>query len=191
MTDVIASEVAGEVAGHEVSILFVCMGNICRSPTAEGVLRQQLQQRGWAERVRVDSAGTHAYHVGSPPDERSQAHARRRGYELAALRARVLEADDFAAFDLILTMDEHNLERARARCPAALRHKIEPVAQYFRHSRLTEVPDPYYGGADGFQAVLDLLEDAAQGLLAALEPRLSRGTQLSASCRPPSGAAQP
>ncbi len=162
---------------YEHSILFVCMGNICRSPTAEGVLQQQLQRRGWAARVRVDSAGTHDYHVGSPPDERSQVHARRRGYELGALRARLLVPQDFSEFDLILTMDERNFTLARERCPAALRGRIAPISRFFQRSRLAEVPDPYYGGPEGFEVVLDLLEDAAAGLLAHMEAHLGATPQ--------------
>lgn len=105
-------------------VLLICMGNICRSPTAEGVLRRKLQQAGLAARVEVDSAGTHGYHVGAPPDERAQRHALERGYDLSALRARKVEATDFERFDLVLAMDEDNLERLRELCPPALHERV-------------------------------------------------------------------
>lgn len=150
----------------------VCMGNICRSPTAEAVLRHKLVQAGLGEWVDVDSAGTHAYHIGSPPDERSQKHASRRGYELAALRARKVEGGDFSRFDLILAMDWDNLAMLEDACPLESpqhKNKLRRLTEFVpRDSPLASaqtVPDPYYGGPAGFEAVLDLVEAACDGLL--------------------------
>lgn len=154
------------VSDKPLRVLFVCMGNICRSPSAHGVLRHKLKAAGLGQRVEVDSAGTHGYHVGAPPDERSQQHARRRGYELADLRARRLEAADFERFDLVLAMDEDNLTLARARCPPALQERLHLFLPYARaDSGMRAVPDPYYGGPDGFEEVLDLVEAACDALL--------------------------
>ena len=153
----------------QVAVLMVCMGNICRSPTAEGVLRRQLQEAGLEGWVRLDSAGTHAYHVGNPPDERAQDHARRRGYELADLRARQILDADFEQFDLILAMDWDNLALAEAMCPPPHRRKLRRLTEFCRRHDSPVVPDPYYGGADGFEHVLDLVEDACDGLLDHIE----------------------
>jgi protein-tyrosine phosphatase len=147
-------------------VIFVCTGNICRSPTAHGVFRQRVRDAGLDAQVRVDSAGTQGYHVGDPPDARSQAHARTRGYELADLRARQLAAVDFAQADLLLVMDEDNLRVAQARCPAEHRARLHRFTEFCRVHRSRDVPDPYYGGADGFERVLDLVEDGCDGLLA-------------------------
>ena len=147
------------------SILFVCMGNICRSPTAHGVFRQQVAQAGLAERVRIESAGTHNYHPGRPPDERSQEHAAARGYDLSDLRARQIRASDFERHDLILAMDLDNLALVQERCPAQHRHKVRRFTEFCRVQATEVVPDPYYGGAQGFEEVLDLVEDACAGLL--------------------------
>ena len=147
----------------------VCMGNICRSPTAEGVLRTLAERDALA--LEVDSAGTHGYHVGDPPDARSQRHARARGYDLAALRARTVTRADFAAFDLILAMDTANLARLRQDCPADQAHKLKLLLEYAPACGVREVPDPYYGEADGFERVLDLVEDAARGLIAEVRAR--------------------
>ena len=152
-----------------MKILFVCMGNICRSPTAEGVLRHRAAAAGLAEPLEVDSAGTHAYHVGEPPDTRSQHHARRRGYDLSTQRARALADSDFARFDLILTMDDENLARVLRRMPAGAPAQVRPVADFFSRHADRAVPDPYYGGEAGFEHVLDLLEDAADGLIGRLK----------------------
>lgn len=149
-------------------ILLVCMGNICRSPTAEAVLRTQAERAGLTEKLEFDSAGTHNYHIGAPPDERSQMAALRRGYDLSALRARRVNEFDFLHFDLILAMDEDNLSSLRRACPPAQRHKLALLLDYAHNFDEREVPDPYYGGAAGFDHVLDLVEDAAFGLLAAL-----------------------
>lgn len=147
------------------AVLMVCMGNICRSPTAEGVLRHKLAQVGLRERVRVDSAGTISAHAGEEPDARAQTHAARRGYVLGGLRARQVRADDFERFDLILAMDLDNLAWLREACPAPLRSKLRLLMSYAPQLGRNEVPDPYYGGPAGFDAVLDLVEAACDGLL--------------------------
>ena len=157
-------------AAPTVRVLMVCMGNICRSPTAHGVLAQRVADAGLADRITVDSAGTHDYHVGRPPDERAQQHAARRGYDLSAQRARQLKAQDFDDFDLVLVMDDANQHAARALCPPGQRHKLRRLTDFCTRHRASEVPDPYYGGAAGFEAVLDLVEDACDGVLAALAP---------------------
>jgi protein-tyrosine phosphatase len=156
----------------DYSILFVCTGNICRSPTAHGVLLHQLQANGLAARVQVDSAGTHGYHQGDPPDERSQAHAARRGYDLSGLRARVLVAEDFTRHDLILAMDGGHLDILRQRCPPALQHKLQRFTVWCQTHQAHGVPDPYYGGAQGFEHALDLIEDGCAGLLEHLRLQL-------------------
>ena len=156
--------------GAPVRVLMVCMGNICRSPTAHGVLTQRVADAGLGDRIVVDSAGTHDYHVGRPPDERAQQHAARRGVDLSAQRARQLTARDFDAFDLVLVMDDANQHAARALCPPGQRHKLRRLTDFCTRHRASEVPDPYYGGAAGFEAVLDLVEDACDGVLAALAP---------------------
>lgn len=159
---------------NTVSVLFVCMGNICRSPTAHGVFRHKVGLRGWSDAVAVDSAGTHNYHPGSPPDERSQTHAARRGYDLSDLRARQIQAADFEAFDLILVMDQDNLALLREQCPVPHLHKVRRLTEFCLQFDSPVVPDPYYGGAKDFEQVLDLVEDACDGLL----QHLSRQRQL-------------
>ncbi|GAB2843576.1 low molecular weight protein-tyrosine-phosphatase [Pseudoduganella ginsengisoli] len=151
----------------KTSILFVCMGNICRSPTAEGVFRHRAEQAGLA--LDIDSAGTHAYHVGNPPDQRSMQHAHKRGYDLSAQRARQVSAMDFEVFDHILAMDHENLAILTSRCPAPYQHKLGLFMQYATRSDSDIVPDPYYGGAQGFDQVLDYVEDAADGLITMLQ----------------------
>lgn len=150
-------------------ILFFCMGNICRSPTADGVMRAKLKAAGLD--IEVDSAGTHGYHVGAPPDERSQAHALKRGYDLSPLRARKLVAQDFERFDLVLAMDADNLGHAEALCPPAHRQRLKLLLDYAPHMGKRHVPDPYYGGEAGFEEVLDLVEAACDGLVASLRTR--------------------
>ncbi len=145
-------------------VLFFCMGNICRSPTADGVMRAKLQAAGL--HAEVDSAGTHGWHVGAPPDARSQAHARRRGYDLSGLRARQLVAEDFERFDLVLAMDGDNLAHAEQLCPPSRRDRLKLLLDYAPQLGQREVPDPYYGGDAGFEAVLDLVEAACDGLIA-------------------------
>jgi len=152
----------------QVRVLMVCMGNICRSPTAQGVLEKLVSNAGLQERVRVDSAGTHGYHIGKPPDERAQEHALRRGVDLSAQRARQLVARDFDDFDLIFVMDDANERAAQALCPPRQRHKLHRLAAFCAPDRIDEVPDPYYGGADGFERVLDLVEDACGKLVQTL-----------------------
>lgn len=154
------------------AILFVCTGNICRSPTAHGVLLARLEQAGLAGRVQVDSAGTHGYHTGEPPDERSQAHAARRGYDLSGLRARPVMAEDFEQYDLILAMDGGHLELLTERCPPALRPRLQRFTAWCTQHQTRDVPDPYYGGPQGFEHVLDLVEDGCAGLLAHVRTQL-------------------
>lgn len=155
--------------GQPVRVLMVCMGNICRSPTAHGVLQAKVAAAGLQQAVEVDSAGTHDYHVGEPPDARAQQHALRRGYDLSGQRARQLQARDFSAFDLVLVMDAANERLAQALCPPAQRHKLQRLAAFASRHTVTQVPDPYYGGAEGFEQVLDLVEDACDGLLTQLQ----------------------
>jgi protein-tyrosine phosphatase len=150
-----------------ISVLFVCMGNICRSPTAEGVFRHVVEQAGLSAGIRVDSAGTHAYHVGEPADRRAMAAAERRGYSLANIRARRFGFEDFERFDYILAMDRDNLATLIGQATPEQRGKIHLLLD-FSGSGSAEVPDPYYGGASGFERVLDLVEDACQGLLEVL-----------------------
>ncbi len=157
----------------DYAVLFVCTGNICRSPTAHGVLAQQLERTGLAARVQVDSAGTHGYHRGDPPDERSQEHAARRGYDLSLLRARQVTADDFETYDLILAMDRGHLELLAERCPPAQQHKLQRFTAYCsRHTGL-DVPDPYDGGAQDFEQVLDLVEEGCTELLLHIRRQLA------------------
>jgi protein-tyrosine phosphatase len=151
------------------SILFVCMGNICRSPTAHGVFRHKVLAKGFAELVTVDSAGTHNYHPGSPPDKRSQAHAAQRGYDLSDLRARQIRRSDFDAFDLILVMDWDNLSLVQKQCPPQHQSKVRRFTEFCIEFDSPVVPDPYYDGAKGFEHVLDLVEDACDGLLLHLQ----------------------
>lgn len=153
------------------AILMCCMGNICRSPTAEGVLRAKLAQAGLADAVEVDSAGTHSYHLGHAPDRRAQQHASARGYDLAGQRARLAAVEDFARFDLVLAMDRDNLARLQALCPPEHRHKVKLLMHFATRHDADEVPDPYYGEGDGFERVLDYVEDACEGLVAMLRQR--------------------
>jgi protein-tyrosine phosphatase len=153
---------------EQIRVLFVCMGNICRSPTAEAVTRALLAKADRAQAAELDSAGTHDYHVGNPPDGRMQEAAARRGYDLSGLRARQVEAADFARFDLVLAMDRDNLRLLTQRCPAEHRRKLKLFLEYAPSESVDEVPDPYYGGAAGFDRVLDLVEHAARGLIESL-----------------------
>lgn len=162
----------GNAERTDYRVLFVCTGNICRSPTAEGVFLARLRERGLHDRVAVGSAGTHDYHVGEPPDPRAQRHARRRGVDLSALRARLLVARDFDSADLLLVMDAHNEDAALDLCPPALRHKLRRLASFGRRHAGDTVPDPYYGEAQAFEHALDLIEDACDGLLAHVEREL-------------------
>jgi protein-tyrosine phosphatase len=150
---------------QQYSVLMVCMGNICRSPTAEGVFRHVVEQAGLQERVRIDSAGTLDYHAGSPPDHRATQHASLRGYDLSAQRARQVKRQDFDRFDLILAMDSANLEWLRKYCPRELRPKLRRLMEFAPAGMGEDVDDPYTGGPQGFETVLDAIEAACQGLL--------------------------
>ena len=150
-----------------VKMLFVCMGNICRSPMAEGIFRKLLENQRLDGQVQVDSAGTHEYHVGNPPDSRARRIALNRGVNLDGLTARRVTTEDFAAFDYLLAMDEDNYRGLLNRCPdEALHSRIHLIMDFAPKSLEREVPDPYYGGTIGFERALDLLEDASAGLLA-------------------------
>jgi protein-tyrosine phosphatase len=161
-------------------ILFVCMGNICRSPTAEGVFRKLLEERAPDLDVDIDSAGTHGYHDGAPPDPRACRAAERRGIDLKPLRARRVTERDFEECELVLAMDEQNREFLLEICPADYRDRIRLFMEFAPHLERREVPDPYYGGSTGFEQVLDLVEEAAAGLL----------EHLRTTPPPPRGAAQ-
>lgn len=146
-------------------LLIVCMGNICRSPMAHGVVRERLKDRGLLGQVFVDSAGTHGYHAGQPPDERAQAAARRRGVEIGDLTARVITMRDFEAFDLILAMDDNNLRFLREMSERPHHAKIRLFMEFAIGAASVVVPDPYYGGPIGFERVLDLVEEGAAGIV--------------------------
>ncbi len=148
-----------------IRVLFVCMGNICRSPTAHGVFRSLVEQEGLAHLVSTDSAGTHAYHVGEPPDSRAQSTARRRGIDMSDLRARRVAAEDFAAFDYVLAMDRDNLALLLDACPADQAEKVCLFMDFASDWGADEVPDPYYGGPSGFESVFDMVEAASRGLI--------------------------
>ncbi|MEH6575769.1 MAG: low molecular weight protein-tyrosine-phosphatase [Amphritea sp.] len=158
---------------NKVSVLFVCLGNICRSPTAHGVFRALVDEQGLAGHIAVDSAGTAAYHVGNAPDERSAAAALRRGYDLADLRARQAIVDDFAEFDYILAMDEQNLIDLESICPVDFSGHLGLFLELAPGQR-RDVPDPYYGGSDGFDQVLDLVEQASHALLQKIRVELGQ-----------------
>ncbi len=153
---------------QKIKVLFVCMGNICRSPTAEGVFTSLLEARDLAHAFVVDSAGTHAYHIGEAPDLRAQRAARERGVELKHLRARKVTRDDFENFDYILVMDDENHSIMHGACPDEHKHKIQYLLDYASHLQQREVPDPYYGGAYGFERVLDMVEAASEGFIETL-----------------------
>jgi protein-tyrosine phosphatase len=151
-----------------VRVLFVCLGNICRSPTAHGVLLHRLLERSLTDRIEVDSCGTGGWHSGEPPDLRATAEARRRGYDLTSLRARQLDPDDFYRFDYLLAMDRANLGELRAQCPDDFNGHLGLFLAFAPDAQVDEVPDPYYGGERGFADVLSLVEDACDGLLETL-----------------------
>jgi len=155
-----------------MKVLFVCMGNICRSPTAEGVFRRLVAERSPQLPLEVDSAGTHDYHVGEPPDVRAVQAAARRGIDLRHLRARQVRDEDFEQFDLILAMDRDNRTELLERSPSQFHERIRLFLEFARQPGVTDVPDPYYGGPLGFERVLDLAEEAAAGLLEELEQQL-------------------
>lgn len=149
-------------------ILFVCMGNICRSPTAEGVMRAIIHEAGLHDKIIVDSAGTHDYHVGKPPDPRTLAAGRKRGYDLSRLRARTVLPEDFEAFDLLLAMDFNNLEVLQKMCPPDYQAKLGLLMVYAENRAASIVHDPYYRSAKDFDLVLDNIEDACRGLMRSL-----------------------
>ena len=154
-----------------MKILFVCMGNICRSPTAEGVFRAHARRHAAGLKIEIDSAGTHAYHVGEPPDPRSIEAATRRGIDLTDLRARQVQDEDFERFDLIVAMDRLNHATLLDRSPPEHHQRIRTLLEFAGKTAPADVPDPYYGGAKGFDDVLDLVESAVEGLLAEVRHR--------------------
>ncbi len=156
----------------KLSILFVCMGNICRSPTAEGVFRKVVADAGLDHLIQVESAGTHAYHVNEPPDRRAQAAAERRGFSLVDIRARSIDSSDFERFNYIFAMDRDNLEMLRSAAGEKSEAEIHLFLEYATAGREYEVPDPYYGGVAGFERVLDMVEDASTELLELLRHRI-------------------
>ncbi|MAQ02340.1 MAG: low molecular weight phosphotyrosine protein phosphatase [Gammaproteobacteria bacterium] len=147
------------------AVLFVCLGNICRSPTAEAVFRHKADEAGL--KLTIDSAGTHGYHIGSAPDKRSQAAGQERGYSFKGLKCRRVSDTDFETFDLILAMDQSNLENLREMSDPEHHHKIRLMLDFAGYEN-EEVPDPYYGGKKGFELVLGLIEEASDGLIKAL-----------------------
>ncbi len=155
-------------------VLFVCTGNICRSPTAEGVFLHMARSRGALELLRIDSAGTHDYHVGEPPDPRAIEHAARRGYDLAPLRARQVVAADFREFDRILAMDRGHLRQLKSFAPAGSPARLDMFLDHSESWRGLDVPDPYYGGSRGFEEVLDMVEEASARLLEEIVAELAR-----------------
>ncbi len=148
-----------------VKVLFVCTGNICRSPTAEGVFKHAVEKAGLADRITSDSAGTGDYHIGEAPDPRAQSAALGRGYDLSPLCARQVSRRDFIEFDYILAMDETHLRQLKRLCPPEHTGKVRLFMEFAGEGALREVPDPYYGGAQGFEQVLDMVERASSGLL--------------------------
>jgi protein-tyrosine phosphatase len=156
-----------------VKVLFVCMGNICRSPTAEGVFRKLVQLQGLEHQIEIDSAGTHAYHVGSAPDPRAQSAAIKRDINLSSLRGRQIQHDDLDDFDYVLAMDRDNYQDIQLLADGGNKGKVSLFLDFARNHSEQEVPDPYYGGANGFERVLDMVEDAAEGLLEHIRTRHS------------------
>lgn len=153
------------IMNSKIKVLFVCMGNICRSPTAHGVFQHMLEKEGLSDRVKVDSAGTHAYHISEPPDRRAQEAAMMREVDLSPLRARKSTAQDFDEFDYVVAMDQDNLSSLEKICPKGLEYKLHLFLDFAPMLGVTEVPDPYYGGTAGFERVLDLVEEASGGLI--------------------------
>lgn len=158
-----------------VRVLFVCLGNICRSPTAEGVFRKLVAEANLAAHISADSAGTHAYHIGEPPDRRAQQAAARRGIDLSGLRGRQATRRDFTEFDYVLAMDEENFANLRAICPTGQENKLRLFLEFAPARRERDVPDPYFGGDAGFDRVLDMIEEAAQGLIEHIRREHLRG----------------
>ncbi|MEJ2361481.1 MAG: low molecular weight phosphotyrosine protein phosphatase [Gammaproteobacteria bacterium] len=156
---------------EKVRVLFVCMGNICRSPTAHGVFRALVQERNLQKLIEIDSAGTHAYHTGEPPDSRAQNTATQRGIDLSDLRARAVKVRDFERYDYILAMDESNYEDLLEQCPDEAKQKVYLFLNFAPQLNRRSVPDPYYGGIKGFENVYDMIDHAARGLLDDIEQR--------------------
>ena len=156
---------------EKIGVIFICMGNICRSPTAEAVFRHLVEQEGLEDVIHIDSAGTHDYHIGEAPDARTRRAAERRGYDMSQLRGRQVDSGDFARFDYVLAMDEANLSNLQALRPRDAKSHLGLFLEFAERHREREVPDPYFGGADGFELVLDMVEDAAQGLLKHIRQR--------------------
>ena len=157
---------------NRIAVLIVCTGNICRSPTGEGVLRHLAQKRGLGDKVKVASAGTHDYHVGESPDPRSQKHAAKRGYDLSAQRAAQVQREDFSTFDYILAMDRGHLRMLRAVQPEDAKARVGLFLDASAKWKGEDVPDPYYGGTAGFEQVLDMVEEAAERWLDRFETEL-------------------
>ena len=153
-------------SNSNVSVLFVCMGNICRSPTAQGVFARLVEEYRLSDVIEIDSAGTHAYHIGERPDERASAAALKRGIDLSSQQARRVSPDDFERFDYVLAMDRGNYEILEANCPSGFESRLRLFLDFAPDLEAREVPDPYYGGRSGFERVLDLIEQASEGLLA-------------------------
>jgi protein-tyrosine phosphatase len=156
----------------KVKVLFVCMGNICRSPTAHGVFEKLLKDKGLEDFIEVDSAGTYAYHVGEAPDKRAQATALKRGFDLEHLKARKVAENDFSYYDYILAMDNDNLDMLYAACPAKFKNKISLLLHFADNFPISEVPDPYYGGVKGFENVFDMIDTASRGLLEDIKKKI-------------------
>jgi protein-tyrosine phosphatase len=150
---------------HKISVVFVCMGNICRSPTAEGVFRNVVKQNNLQDQINIDSAGTHAYHIGDPPDSRSQSTALSHGINLSAQRARKAVTEDFERFDYVIAMDRSNFEGLKSLGRGADLSRLHLFMDFSKDWDNDEVPDPYYGGANGFEEVFDMVQSASEGLL--------------------------
>ena len=162
------------------NVLFICMGNICRSPTAEGVFRHKVRAAGLIDHIAIDSVGTHNYHPGEPPDARSQHHALQRGYDLSDLRARALSEADIERADFLVVMDDLNYSTVRSRMADVHQPKLRRLTEFClidAHKTVREVPDPYYGERADFERVLDLVEDGCDGLLASVRLRLTTAFQ--------------
>jgi protein-tyrosine phosphatase len=167
------AENVGMTSQPQSSVLFVCMGNICRSPTAEGVFRHVARREGMLDQLTIDSAGIGSWHAGDRPDLRATEHAQRRGYDLSPLRARQVTRDDFARYGWILAMDRRNLRDLEALKPAGYRGNLGLLLDFAPHVGVREVPDPYYGGPQGFEQVLDLVESACSLLLTRIRAELA------------------
>lgn len=153
------------MSNKQVNVLFICMGNICRSPTAHAVFRQLVRTEGLSQQIDIDSAGTHAYHIGNPPDTRSMQTAKTRGIDMSDLRARQVDVGDFYQYDYLVAMDDYNMSLLVEMAPAEMKHKLSLFLSFAPQLNEREVPDPYYGGPAGFELVFDMVEAASLGLL--------------------------